>query len=508
MRIVLINVPIREKDIPRNFPIGLGIIAQVLEDAGHDVAVVDINAHRYPRNKVLGVLEEAGHADVVGVSGLVSTYSYQKWLFPHLRRIFPKAFLVAGGGCVTSVPEMMMKHIVQIDAGVIGEGEYAFPELVKAVHEGPGLDTVKGIVYRGAGGWRLTEKRPQIQDLSSLPMPAYHLFPTDIYAQNPIWFPNNNRVKRSMNVISSRGCPMDCHFCYHLFGRRSFRQRSVASVIAEVRFLKERYAVDFIAFVDDNMTINKAYLLEFCAQMKETGLLWGCHGRVDCADDLRLAAMADAGCIFLGFGIESGSQRILDRMHKEVTVECARQALSRTRAHGIYPNATYIFGYPGEDIDSVRDTIRFQLSCGHYKGCFFATPYPGTPLYEQTRARGLIADEEAYVSSLNDAGDFTINLTDMSDVELLQLYNRMHSELELMNSVLHYRHGIDDEKTFLRRSLGILSGPVLAEDMKVRTLEKLADYFKNDKNNPREAALYLAQVRKLRGQGIAQEACL
>jgi radical SAM superfamily enzyme YgiQ (UPF0313 family) len=278
--------------------------------------------------------------------------------------------------------------------------------------------------------------------------------------------------------------------------------------MAEVRFLKERYAVDFIAFVDDNMTINKAYLLEFCARMKETGLLWGCHGRVDCADDQRLAAMADAGCVFLGFGIESGSQRILDRMNKGVTVECARQAMSRTMAHGIFPNATYIFGYPGEDVDSIRDTIRFQMSCGHFKGCFFATPYPGTPLYAQTRDRGLIVDDEAYVNALNDAGDFTINLTGMSDAELLQLYNRMHCEMKLMHSISQYRHGTDDEKKFLRYCKGMLSMPVLVDDMKVRTLVKLSGYFANDKKQPREAALYLAQAQKLRGQGLAQEVCL
>jgi len=97
MKILLINVPIRESDFPRNFPIGLGIIAQLLEDNGYKVMVEDINAHRYQPQEVLGVLEKVGPVDVVGVSGLVSTYSYQKWLFSQLRRIFPGAFLIAGG---------------------------------------------------------------------------------------------------------------------------------------------------------------------------------------------------------------------------------------------------------------------------------------------------------------------------------------------------------------------------------------------------------------------------
>jgi len=507
MRVLLINVPIRERDIPRNFPIGLGIIAQVLETSGYDVTVIDINAHRYSRDEVSVILGKAGSFDVVGVSGLVSTYSYQKWLFGELRRFFSQAFLVAGGGCVTAVPAMMMEHIPALDGGVIGEGEETFLELLNSVRKGSGFEAVRGLVYRNADGWSINEKRPLITDLSRLPMPAYHLFPTEIYAQNPIWFPNDEHIKRSMNIISSRGCPMDCYFCYHLFGRRSFRQRSVESVMEEVMFLKKRYAVDFIAFVDDNMTINKTYLLEFCARMKKTGIKWGCHGRVDCADDQRLKAMADAGCVFLGFGIESGSQKILDMMNKEVTVECARDAIARTMAHGIFPNATYIFGYPGEDIDTVRDTTKFKMQFNHFRPGFFATPYPGTPLYEQARARGLISDEESYVMSLNDAADFTVNLTDMSDASLLWLYNRVNGEMELMSMIAGYRHGIDDEKNFLRHCKKMLSSPVLADEMKIKTLLKLAAYFLNDKKMPQEAAGYVARARKLQEQSLQQEAC-
>jgi len=450
-------------------------------------------------------LEGIGPVDVVGVSGLISTYRYQKWLFPQLQHIFPKAFLVAGGGCVTSVPALMMEHITEIDVGVIGEGEQTILELLQAVREGAGFDAVQGIAYRNTDGCRITEKRLGLADISALPMPAYRLFPTEIYAQNPIWLPHNDRIKRSMNVLSSRGCPMDCNFCYHLFGRRSFRQRSVESVMAEVRFLKENYAVDFIAFVDDNMTVNKAFLLEFCEQIKKVKILWGCHGRVDCADDQRLAAMARAGCKWLGFGIESGSQKILDRMNKHVTVACARQAIARTLAHGIYPNATYIYGYPGEDIYSIRDTIKFQMEVHHCRPCFYATPYPGTPLYEQSRARGLIKDEEAYILSLNDASDFTINLTTMNDAEFSRLYYRMYNETKLMEDITLYRHGVDDEKRFLSNCKALLSVPVLVDEMKAKVLKKLAVYFLNDKKLSREAAVYSAQAQKFQEQRLTQE---
>jgi radical SAM superfamily enzyme YgiQ (UPF0313 family) len=498
MNVLLINVPIREDDVPRNFPTGLGIIAQVLLDAGHQVSVLDINAYRYSPEKVLAVLRQYKSVDVIGVSGLISTYKYQKWLFPELRKIFKKALLIAGGGAATAVPEIMLTNIPSIDLAVIGEGEKTIIELLDTVGGSKNYDHIKGLAFRKSGGVVRTPARALIKDLSSTPMPAYQLFPTDIYVRNPIWFANCDEIKRSMNIVASRGCPMDCYFCYHLFGRRSYRQRSIEHVMREIDYLIATYNLDFVAFVDDNLTINKKYLLEFCKEIKKRGIKWGCHGRVDCADDQRLQAMHDAGCMWLGFGIESGSQRILDLMNKAATVQQAKEAITRTRKYGIFPNTTFIFGYPGENLDSVLETMRFQYSLGLAKPSFLATPYPGTPLYEQVRQKGLIQHEENYILSLGNASDFTINLTDFSDKILVSLKERVFQEL-VYNQIISLYDYSDDakaKKAFLEAVHEVIKRNMLLPEIKQRAYIKLGEFFVRQKNR-QEAIVCIEKAKQL-----------
>jgi radical SAM superfamily enzyme YgiQ (UPF0313 family) len=192
-------------------------------------------------------------------------------------------------------------------------------------------------------------------------------------------------------------------------------------VVDEIEILVDRYGVDFIGFVDDNMTASKKRLLAFCDLMekKQFPLTWGCHGRVTSAEPRILERMAEVGCVWIGYGIESGSQKILDAMNKKARVDQAKQAVINARKAGIYANTTFIFGYPGETRKTVQETIDLKRELGIQCGSFFATPYPGAPLYDQMRH--LIRDEEAYVASLGNATEFRINLTEFDRGELFFL---------------------------------------------------------------------------------------
>lgn len=499
MRVLLINVPVREEDIPRNFPTGLGIIAQVLRQKGHEVSVLDINAQRFSREMACGVIAALPDPDVIGVSGLISTYKYQKWFFPQLKRLKPRAILVAGGGCATAVPELLLEK-TPCDYVVMGEGETTFAELLDAMAAGRDCQGISGTGCLVDGHAVFGPTRGNVADLDSLPLPAYDLFPTEIYLSNPIWF-RGGEHGASMNMISSRGCPMDCGFCYHLFGRRSYRQRSAAHVIAEVRLLKERYGVKFIAFVDDNMMVNPAFLSEFCGLMGPLGIEWGCHGRVDCVSRERLRMMRKSGCVWLGFGIESGSQRILDRMNKRVTVEQARAAVQLTREEGICPNCTFIFGYPGEDMESIRETMRFQLGLCLAKSFFLATPYPGTPLYAEARSKGLIKDEEEFILSLNDAADFTVNLTGFSDRQLLGLRRRVTDELALIRRLQVDYLCAPGKEGFLRQAKSMLNRRFLIPEIRERVLMMLADLMEKAGEHDGAAACRMKMRSAVKGGG-------
>ncbi len=438
MKILLINSPIRLDAEPSCIPYGVATVAAVLRNNGFDVEIYDINAIRPASDVVLNDMASV-EWDVVGISGLITTYEYQRWLIPELKNINSQAVVVSGGGLATSSPELLFKN-TPVDAVAIGEGERTMLELCRAIDHGRNLSEIPGLCFRRNGRIVVNEPRKNIQDMDEVPFPAWDLLPIEVYLKNDIWgdvaknssgFRDDVEVTRSMNIISSRGCPFSCTYCYHLFGRSKYRFRSTQNVAEEIEILADRYRVDFIGFVDDNMMASETWLLEFCDLMeaKELPIKWGCHGRVTSAKPDVLQRMAAVGCVWIGYGIESGSQRILDAMNKKATVAQAKQAIIETRRAGIYPNTTFMFGYPGEDLETIQETVDFKRELGLECGSFFATPYPGTPLYEQAQSK--IKDEEVFIESLGDATEFSVNLTSFDDETFLDLKEAMDENMDV-----------------------------------------------------------------------------
>jgi len=439
IKVLLINSPIRLSAKPNNIPYGLATVASALIRQGFDVEIFDVNALRPSKDEIIDTLKNM-HWDIVGLSGLITTIEFQKWLVAELKLMHPEAPVVSGGGLATSCPEMLFEE-TQVDITVIGEGEQTMPELCRAIEARTDFNGIPGIHFRQNNRIIQNEPRRNIQNLDDIPFPAWDLLPMDIYLKNPIWgdvasnssgFRKDIKVTRSMNIISSRGCPYSCNYCYHLFGRSKFRFRSAQNVIDEIEILVDRYGVDFIGFVDDNMMASEERLLEFCDLMekKRFPVTWGCHGRVTSAKPVVLKGMAEVGCVWIGYGIESGSQKILDAMNKRAIVEQAKQAIIHTRDAGIYPNTTFIFGYPGETEHTVQQTIDFKKEMGIECGSFFATPYPGAPLYKQIRP--LLKNEKAFIRSLGNATEFSINLTDFDDETLFKLKKAMDENRDVV----------------------------------------------------------------------------
>jgi anaerobic magnesium-protoporphyrin IX monomethyl ester cyclase len=439
LKILLINSPIRLDARPNCIPYGLATIASTLRDHGFEVEIYDVNALRPERHEVIQHLSQEKW-DIVGLSGLITTYKFQKWLISELKAIHSEGLIVSGGGLATSNSELLFKQ-TGVDITVAGEGEQTMLELCRAIELGGDLNDIAGICFRRNGRIVVNRARENIEDLDTIPFPAWDLLPMEIYLRNPIWgdvasnssgFRDDVGVTRSMNIISSRGCPFSCRYCYHLFGRCSCRFRSAGNVVEEIEILVDRYGVDFIGFVDDNMMASEKRLIEFCDLMdrKKFPISWGCHGRVTSAKPAILQRMAEVGCVWIGYGIESGSQKILDAMNKKATVEQAREAIANTRKVGIYPNTTFIFGYPGESLGTIQETVDFKREMGLECGSFFATPYPGTPLYDEVRSQ--IGEEEAFIRTLGNATEFCINLTPFPDKEMFRLKKAMDENRDVM----------------------------------------------------------------------------
>ncbi len=452
MKVLLINPPIREWSKPNVFPLGLGYIAAVLLEEGHEVEVLDINALRLSKEEVEKTINSIKF-DVAGIGGIVTIYKYVKWLVMVLRKGHPDKKIIVGGSVGTSIASLMLEKN-PVDIVCMGEGEETVKELVKTLEEGGDLSKVRGICYKdGKGGVHRTPVREPISDLDKLPLPAWDLFPMDIYVKNPVGAPNRNKWSDgcaddstlSMNVNGTRGCPYQCIYCYHDFMGVKYRTRSPENIIMELGVLYKKYGVTYFHFTDDEFVLKKDFIFEFCRKIKALSgncgvtFTWGCAGRVNLMDEKLLAAMADAGCVSIGYGIESGSQKMLDFMKKQVTVEEAKRAVRLTQKHLGWADCSFMIGYPGESRDTLQATVDFcrELDLTP-EVIFFMTPYPGTELYEIALRQGKIKDEEEYVLGLGEQGEkVRINFTDYSDGELITLQEEMITKLNAWNKLKH-----------------------------------------------------------------------
>lgn len=295
-------------------------------------------------------------------------------------------------------------------------------------------------------------------DLDGLPLPAWDHFPMEIYLRNPVGAPNRNKwldggadmsTPLSMNLYATRGCPYQCIYCYHDFMGARYRHRSPESVVHEMKILYDRHGVDYFHFVDDEFVLYKRFIHRFCRLVKELSakagrkITWGCSGRVNLMTEDLIAAMADAGCVLIGYGIESGSQRMLDLIKKQVSVEQAKNAVRLTKKYLGWADCSFMIGYPGETKETIQETIHFckELDLTP-EVIFFMTPYPGTELYKMAVTQRRITDEEEYVLRLGEQGEkLRVNFTDFSDEELISMQERVINELNAWNKSRHTEAG-------------------------------------------------------------------
>ncbi|MFH1369597.1 MAG: radical SAM protein [Elusimicrobiota bacterium] len=452
MKVLLINPLIREWAKPNVFPIGLGYIAAVLLKAGHEVEVYDINALR-PSQKEVEEKLKANDYDAVGITGIITIYKYIKWLAVTLKKYHPDKKIIIGGGVGSSIPDIMLRNN-PVDVVCIGEGELTAVELMDALEHGKDLGSVKGIYYKDSkGSIHNNGHREPIMDLDKIPLPAWDLFPMDIYVKNPIGAPNRNKWNDgasdsdilSFNLCGARGCPYQCIYCYHDFMGVKYRTRSPEYIISEIKTLYERHGITYFHFTDDEFVVKKDFVLKFCCLLNELSarigkkLTWGCAGRVNLMDEPMIIAMKDAGCLSIGYGIESGSQKMLDFIKKHVTVEQSKKAVRLTQKHLGWADCSFMIGYPGETMETLKATVDFCKELGLTpEVIFFLTPYPGTELYELALKKGKIKDEEEYLLGLGEQGEkIRVNFTDFTDDELNKLQSDMITELGAWNKLKH-----------------------------------------------------------------------
>jgi len=375
-------------------PLGIAYIAAVLEKAGIEVRVEDLLITR--KSPDVFLQEAISFApQVVGFTGVTSVAKGAYRLAAQIRQAIPGVLLFMGGPHATALPEEALEN--GMDFVVRGEGEITVQELMEHLDKPEG---VPGVSFLREGRPIHNPDREYIKDLDALPFPARHLFP-------PLTCYKGQEALGSLvpvgSLITSRGCPYQCHFCFKAVFGNKFRPRSAESVLEEWIHLKEKYHVREIAIVDDSFTSDPARAHRICDTLirYKVGIRWSCPNgiRVDRADPALLAKMHQAGCYRVALGIESGTQAILDSIGKHITLQQIREMVRQCRRVGIKTMGFFMLGNLGETRETMEETIDFAIQLKtDYAQFLIAIPYPGTRLYDEIKRNGelFIKDWDQY----------------------------------------------------------------------------------------------------------------
>jgi len=431
LNILLINPLFAETYLNKYQNLGLAYIGASLLEEGHKVKILDINLFRYKKREVKKILKRTKY-DVYGIGCMVVAYDSVVFLSKIIKKYHPNSLIVAGGSIASSVPEIIL-NTSKVDIAVLGEGELTIKEITKKISENDtDFSTIEGIYFKKNGQIIQTKERKPIENLDSIPMPAMHLYNMEAYITRN--YPIYTRRTRIYPICTTRGCPFHCTFCYHCYQGYKVRRHSTERIIKEIKLAVRKYKNVTIYIVDDNFTSNKKLVLEFCDALKKENLKvkWTASSRVSVIDEELIKKIKESGCVALLFGIESGSQTILNNIKKQATVEQARNAILLCKKYGIRPMFSFMIGNQGENYHTALETYYFikELNIGstwNYKMMpfwfFLPIPFPKTELYEYAKKNGLIKNELKVLKSFKNKGyeRLIVNFSELSDKKLLVL---------------------------------------------------------------------------------------
>ncbi len=375
-------------------PLGIQTLAPVLRRFGHQVRLFDTC---HPQMQAVDIAQAvaAERPDVMALSFLsTTTYPAVKKLARRLKSEAPEIPIIVGGAFATINSDRILRDCPDLDCVGVGEGEELLPDYLSRLDD-PG--SVAGLVWRRDGEIVKNTPRPLIRDLDQFPYPDRTSLPIDYIESLPLDVPAVLSLDKFCTMQTSRGCPYSCIYCdIPSLSEGKWRRRSSAHVLGEMQQLNDM-GYRSIYLTDDHFLLNRKRINEICSGIIERQLefRWGCEGRVDAVAVDQLPIMKKANCSFLAFGVEAGTQKVLDRLHKKQTLAQVEHAVSEAKRHGIARvHGFFVISSPGETEDEVMESFRFaarlQLDTfGFNRLC----AYRGTPLWQEYIERGIIDDE-------------------------------------------------------------------------------------------------------------------
>lgn len=421
--VLLLNPPVRTDGLVEEelmtVPLCLCYLAAPLIEEGFTVKIIDMVAENMTEEDLIPIMRrEAPY--IVGITATTRSYFCTMKIANLLKKVNPATTVVLGGSHATARPVESLKETPAVDIVVFREGDHSFLEIAKAVDKESPLKPIKGIFYRRKKSIKMTSPRPFIKNLDTLPLPATYLVPLSPYTYYPL--------------SGGRGCPGRCIFCASGYlSDYTHRSRSVQNILGELTYAHEELGQTSFFFTDDTFNIQKERTLQICKAIKKENLdiQWYCEARVDNITKDVLENMRDAGCTKVLFGIESGSQKILNSIKKGITVQHVKKAVTALVDVGIpHLLCSFMIGHPEDTVETVResfDLARFIAALPDKRGSktqieisFTVTiPFPGTYLYENARELGveILADSwEQYTT-----GTVLIRTKNLDETQLRRL---------------------------------------------------------------------------------------
>jgi len=376
-------------------PLGIETLAPIIREHGHDVHLFDTcHPEMKEDNIVLALTEDK--PDIIALSFLSTTsYPAAQHMAQKLKQESPNTPIIFGGVFATMNAKNILADCPYVDFIGVGEGEELLPDFLENLNE---PENLAGLVWRSGDEIVKNEDRPLVSDLDKFPYPDRTTLPIDYIESMPLDVPAVLSLDRFCTIQTSRGCPYKCIYCdIPALSAGKWRYRSPEHVLGEMQQLNDR-GYRSIYFTDDHFLLHQKRIEEICQGIidRKFEFNWGCEGRVDSKAVDQLPLMAKANCNFLAFGVESGSQKVLDRLKKNQSLDQINNAVSEAKRHGIgTTHGFFMVGSPGETVEDIIESFRFAAKLkldtfGFNRLC----TYRGTPLWQEYVDQGIIEDEK------------------------------------------------------------------------------------------------------------------